>query len=116
MKRRFMKWLPPLPLLIPAFISGILMTLCFPPFSAWPLCFVALAPLFAAVLRVRPSRGTSFKAMYVCGVVFYVTLMWWVATRLPSAGATIPWILTPAVFIEGMYTGIQRRSPLSKVR
>jgi apolipoprotein N-acyltransferase len=101
-----LKWLPPLPLLIPAFVSGILMTLCFPPFSVWPLCFVALAPLFVAVLRVRPSRRESFKAMFTCGVVFYVTLMWWVVKLLPSAGATIPWILTPAVFIMAFYLSV----------
>jgi apolipoprotein N-acyltransferase len=106
MKRRFMKWLPPLPLLIPAVVSGVLMTLCFPPFSAWPLCFVALAPLFAAVLRARPSRKESFKTMFVCGVAFYVTLMWWVVKLLPSAGATIPWILTPAVFIMAFYLSL----------
>ena len=106
MKRRLAQLFPPLPLVLPSVVSGLLLTLCFPSFSAWPLCFVALVPLFAGLLRARPSRADSFKAMYLCGVVFYVTLMWWIAKLLPSAGATIPWVLAPAVFIVAFYLAV----------
>jgi len=106
MKRYFSRWLPPLPLVLPAVLSGALLTLCFPPVSAWPLSFVALTPLFVGVLRTRPARWDSFKAMYLCGVVFYATLMWWVASLIPSAGATIPWILTPATLIMAFYLSV----------
>jgi apolipoprotein N-acyltransferase len=106
MKRRFRKALPPRRLVLPAVVSGVLLTLCFPPFSLWPVCFVALVPLFAGLLRVRPGRWDSFKAVFLCGFVYYVTLMWWIALLLPSAGATLPWILTPATLILSSYLSV----------
>jgi apolipoprotein N-acyltransferase len=106
MKRVFSRLLPPLPLVLPSVVSGVLLTLCFPPVSVWPLSFVALAPLFVSLLRNRPARWDSFKAMFLCGVVFYATLMWWVVKLLPSAGATLPWILTPATLILAFYLSV----------
>jgi apolipoprotein N-acyltransferase len=106
MKRRLLNLLPPLPLVLPAVVSGVLLTLCFPPFSVWPLCFVALVPLFVGLLRVRPRRKDSFKTVFLYGFVFYVTLMWWVARLLPSAGATLPWILVPATVIIALYLSL----------
>jgi apolipoprotein N-acyltransferase len=106
MKRRLLNWLPPLPLLIPAVISGVLMSLCFAPVSAWSLCFISLVPLFAALVRRNPSRADSFKAVFLSGVVFYTILMWWVVKLLPAAGATIPWILTPATLIMAFYLSL----------
>jgi apolipoprotein N-acyltransferase len=106
MKRRFLKAFPPLPLAIPAVVSGVLLTLCFPPVSAWPLCFVALVPLFVALLRRRPGRMDAFKAAFLCGFAFYITLMWWIVLLLPSAGATMPWILGPALLILSAYLSL----------
>jgi len=106
MKRRFFKIFPPLPLLLPAVVSGVLLTLSFPPFSVWPLCFVALAPLFVSLLRLRPGRWDSFKAVFLCSFVYYVTLMWWIVVLLPSAGATMPWILAPALVILAAYLSL----------
>jgi apolipoprotein N-acyltransferase len=103
MKRRFLRALPPLSLALPAVVSGILLMLCFPPFSVWPLCFVALVPLFVGLLRVRPGRWDSFKAVFLCGFVYYATLMWWITLLLPSAGATMPWILGPATGLLSAY-------------
>jgi apolipoprotein N-acyltransferase len=106
MKRRFIKALPPLPLILPAVVSGVLLTLTFPPFSVWPLCFVALAPLFVGLLRVRPGRWDSFKTVFLFGLVYYITLMWWIVVLLPSAGATMPWILAPATVILSAYLSL----------
>jgi apolipoprotein N-acyltransferase len=106
MRRRLSRAFPPPALAIPALVSGLLLTLCFPPFSAWPLCFVALVPLFVGLLRIRPGRVDAFKSVFLCGFVFYVTLMWWIALLLPSAGATMPWILAPATLILSVYLSL----------
>jgi len=106
MKRWISRLFPPIPLVFPSVISGVLLTLCFPAISLWPLCFVALVPLFVAMLRLKPSRSQSFKSVYLCGIVFYATLMWWIVKLLPSAGATLPWIMTPAVLILAFYLAV----------
>lgn len=106
MKRRLLNLLPPLPLVFPSVVSGVLLAFCFAPVSAWPLCFVALVPLFAALLRAGPSRKDSFKTVFLSGVVYYTILMWWVVKLIPSAGATIPWILTPATLIMAFYLSL----------
>jgi apolipoprotein N-acyltransferase len=106
MKPWFSRLFPPLPLVFPAVISGVTLTLCFPAVNLWPLVFVALVPLFVALLRKRPSRADSFRTVYLFGVVFYATLMWWIARLLPSAGATLPWILTPAVLVLAFYLSL----------
>jgi apolipoprotein N-acyltransferase len=106
MKRRLLNLLPPLPLVFPSVVSAVLLALCFAPVSAWPLSFVALVPLFAALVRVKPSRKDSFKTVYLCGVVYYTILMWWVVKLLPSAGATIPWLLAPATLIMAFYLSL----------
>jgi len=106
MKRRLARAFPPLRLALPAAVSGVLLALCFPPFSVWPLVFVALAPLFAGLMLVRPGRRDSFKTLFLFGLVYFVTLMWWLVLLLPSAGATMPWILVPALLIMSSYLAL----------
>jgi apolipoprotein N-acyltransferase len=106
MKRRLARALPPLRLALPAAVSGVLLTLCFPPFSVWPVAFVALAPMFAGLMLVRPGRRDSFKTLFLFGLVYYATLMWWLVLLLPSAGATMPWILVPALLILSSYLSL----------
>ncbi len=116
-----MKWLPgrvlpPLPLIVPAVLSGLLITLCFPMTSLGPVSFLALAPVFVAVLRVRPTRRQSFRTGFLTGFVCFATMMWWILMLSPAADATIPLLskiiprqfmmpllLTPALALLSLY-------------
>lgn len=103
MRTFFAKLFPQLPLIFPAIFSGFLLTLCFPPVSLWMCSFIALVPLLVAVLRVKPSRKDSFKAGFLCGVVFFFTLLWWIVKLIPTADVTIPWLMTPALILMVLY-------------
>ncbi len=106
MKQFFRKWLPPLPLIIPACLSGVLLTAAFPPIALGGLCFIALVPLLAALHKKSWTRGEGFRAGFLFGLVFFFGLLWWIAKLLPSANVTIPWLMTPALFIAVLYLSL----------
>jgi apolipoprotein N-acyltransferase len=106
-----MKWfpgriLPPLPLVLPAILSGILVTLCFPATSLGPVAFLALTPVFAAVLRVKPGRRDAFRTGFLVGATSFVTMLWWIVKLIPSADVTIPWLMTPALLVLVLYLSV----------
>ena len=95
--------LPPLPLVFPSLLSGVLLTLCFPVTSLGPVSFLALAPMFAAVLRFRPARKDAFRAGFLAGSACFVSMLWWIVKLIPSADVTIPWLMTPALVVLVLY-------------
>ena len=97
----------PLALLIAA-ASGALMSAAFPPIGAWPIAFIALAPLLWLLAGSGPRRGCVLGLAY--GLAFHgATLYWilrfgemaWVALTLVSAlwvalfGALVPALRRP---------------------
>lgn len=67
--------------------SGILLTLSFPPFGAWPLAWIALAPLLTAV-EAAPDAKTAANLGAIAGLVFYgISLHWLVKVFGPVAAA-----------------------------
>ncbi|HET6713215.1 MAG TPA: apolipoprotein N-acyltransferase [Actinomycetota bacterium] len=97
----------PLALLIAA-ASGALLSMAFPPVGAWPVAFVALAPLLWLLAGHGPRRGFVLGLAY--GLAFHgATLYWilrfgemaWVALTLVSAlwvalfGALVPALRRP---------------------
>lgn len=98
--------LPPLPLIFPSIVSGVLVTLCFPVVSWWWLSFVALVPALAAVLHYRPTRREAFRAGFLMGAVCYFTMLWWIVKLIPSADVTIPWLMTPALILLVLYLAL----------
>ena len=100
---------PGLPLaLLLAAASGALLSTAFPPVGAWPVAFVALAPLLWLLADVGPRRG--FVLGLVFGLAFHgATLYWilrfgelaWVALAIVSAlwvaafGALVPALRRP---------------------
>jgi apolipoprotein N-acyltransferase len=92
--------------LLPALLSGALVTLCFPPTSLGPVSFLALVPMFAAVLRVRPGRRDAFRTGFVMGSMCFVTMLWWIVKLVPSADVTIPWLMTPALILLVLYLSV----------
>ncbi len=69
-----------------AALSGLLLTLCFPPWNQGWLCWIALTPLLCALFfsphagRFRPLRKAAFG--YVTGLVFFPATFFWLSTTL----------------------------------
>jgi len=64
---------------IAAALSGILLTLCFPPWNLGWLCWIALTPLLAAAF-VSGNAWRRAALGYVAGVVFFGTTFWWLSS------------------------------------
>lgn len=87
-----------------AILSGILQVVIFPSLSLYPLCWIALAPLFIAILRARDpdavqllaEGGSSYLAPanlrqgfllgYVSGIVWYLGSCYWVFHAMHNYG------------------------------
>ena len=69
-----------------AALSGLLLTLCFPPWDQGWLCWIALTPLICAVFfqpatgRFLPLRKAALG--YVTGLVFFPGTFFWLSTTL----------------------------------
>ena len=98
--------LPPLPLLIPSILSGALTTLCYPTVSLGPVSLLSLAPLFWAVLREKPNPREAVRAGFLFGFTCFVGMLWWIVKLIPSADVTIPWLMTPALMLLGLYLAL----------
>ena len=106
LKSFLVRLLPPLPLVFPSLLSGVLLTLCFPVVSLGPVSFLALSPMFAAMLRHRPTRREAYRAGFLMGFACYVTMLWWIVKLIPSADVTIPWLMTPALIALVLYLSL----------
>jgi apolipoprotein N-acyltransferase len=108
MKIRFfpVRVLPPFPLVIPSILSGALTTLCFPTVALGPVSLLALTPLYAALLRVKPNRGDAYRAGFLFGITCFVGMLWWIVKLIPSADVTIPWLMTPALLLLTLYLSL----------
>ncbi|HEX6791183.1 MAG TPA: apolipoprotein N-acyltransferase [Candidatus Krumholzibacteria bacterium] len=100
------KVLPPLPLLVPSILSGALTTLCFPTVSLGPVSLVSLAPLFWALLHTKPSPRDAYRAGFLFGLTCFIGMLWWIVKLIPSADVTIPWLMTPALLVLGLYLAL----------
>ena len=61
--------------LLAAALSGVLMGLVFPKLGLWPLAWVGIVPLLAALQGVAPGRG--FLLGFVFGVGQGLPVMYW---------------------------------------
>ncbi|MFQ5878219.1 MAG: apolipoprotein N-acyltransferase [Acidobacteriota bacterium] len=77
-----------------AALSGLLLALAYPPADLFPLGWVALAPLLAAVRRARP--GPALARGLLCGAVFFSTLLHWLARVMVTYGG-LSWTLATAI-------------------
>ena len=62
-----------------AIISGLLLTLSFPPFDMFFIAWVAWIPLWAALQQAGWRRG--FKLGYITGFIFTLTSLNWIANN-----------------------------------
>ncbi|MBI3552563.1 MAG: hypothetical protein HY077_08585 [Elusimicrobia bacterium] len=59
-----------------AALSGVLLALSFPPLPFWPLAWIALVPLLAAVRRC-PDMKSAANLAGLAGLVFYASSLHW---------------------------------------
>ncbi|MCB9896113.1 MAG: apolipoprotein N-acyltransferase [Planctomycetes bacterium] len=69
--------------------SGVLMTLCQPPFDVPLLGLVALAPLFIALPRLGPR--SAWLAGFLVGLPYFWIDMWWLGQMVTDPGSE--WIV-----------------------
>jgi apolipoprotein N-acyltransferase len=73
-------------------ITGILLWVAFPGSGGlWPLVFVALIPFFF-ILHKSSLRATVLAGL-VCGMVHYLTLLYWVVIVLAKYGG-LAWYIS----------------------
>ncbi len=93
--------------LLSAVISGILLTITFPSANMEPVAFIALVPLLSAI-SVQKNMSKSFMLGMITGVVFFGTLLFWVAGirlyQVPQWLLVIGWLFTTTV--SALFIGI----------
>lgn len=93
--------------------------LAFPPFGAWPLAWIAPAPLVARAARAAPRRAFCIGLLW--GALFFTASLYWVESVLVRYGGLPAWLaLGPlallvlycsayfALFLWSLAAGIRR--------
>jgi apolipoprotein N-acyltransferase len=107
-----------------AVVSGLLQVLIFPRPNLYWLCWIALAPLFYALLRAReadatelltdetysflvPARvGQGFLLGWLSGTVFYFGSCYWVYSVMHSYGGLSPLVSFLLLILFSLYIGL----------
>lgn len=88
-------------------LSGLLLILCQPPVSLFPLAFVALVPLLLDIYGKSPWR--SFLSGFVAGIVAFTGLVYWVVISMNTYGGLSPalslLVLALLVLYLALYVG-----------
>ena len=58
--------------LVLSLVSGIMLTISFAPYNAWPLIFVAFLPTIIAQYRVLPAKLSSLASAVMTGTWVYL--------------------------------------------
>lgn len=104
MKRFFvLRWLPPRTLVLSAIVSGVLLSLAYPPAELGPISCIALVPVLVALYRRDYSHKVFFKTGYLLGNAFFLAHLWWIVKLLPSSSITMPWLMLPALIVLVLY-------------
>jgi apolipoprotein N-acyltransferase len=96
----------PVPVAVAAVLSGVIMSLCFPPTSIGILVFVAMVPLLAMLQRGDYSPGQYFRAGYLFGAVHFLLVMRWILDLVPASSITFPWLMFPALLLLVVYLAV----------
>jgi apolipoprotein N-acyltransferase len=78
------------------FLSGILMGLTVAPVSAWPLAWIAIAPLWIQLNQKSRIRSTILIGL-AWGIGYHGLALSWVLALHPLTWLGIPWILSIAI-------------------
>ena len=89
-------------------LSGLILSLAFPPANLTFLAFVGLVPLFFVLedlVRSPGARGGAFAAGWTAGLVYFAALLWWIVL-LDAPALTIPWVRYPGTLAIVAYLGL----------
>jgi apolipoprotein N-acyltransferase len=90
-------------------VSGALLTLSFPPFTYYPLVWIALVPLFL-VLEKEVSYRKSFIIGFSFGLVHVSTTMYWIYVSVHRYGGLPAWgaaaLTLSLIFYLSIYWGL----------
>jgi apolipoprotein N-acyltransferase len=91
------KQLSSVPLFLLPLIGGILMGLTPAPVEAWPLAWIALAPLWFAI--IAQSRGVRQRALYgfIWGFCYHGLGLFWITGIHPMTWLGVPWLASLAI-------------------
>lgn len=89
--------------LLLATLSSILLWLALPgEGGGWPLLFIGLLPLLTAIYHAESRRQAAIYG-FVCGLVHYLCLLYWLVLVLGTYGG-LPWfIAVPALVLLAAY-------------
>ena len=90
-------------------LSALLYALSFPPFSFFPLAWVALVPFFLAVSTARPIYAAGYGILW--GIIVAYGVGWWFPEMLARYFAVSPavgWLgfLAVSIGLIGIYYGV----------
>jgi apolipoprotein N-acyltransferase len=92
-----------------AVASALLLLFAFPDFGAWPLAWVALAPLLLTIAR-RPRAPQSFLSGLLAGTLFFYTSCHWLTYPMIRYAEFPAWLahvlLLPAALAGGLFPAL----------
>ena len=90
--------------LLAAAVSGLLLTAAFPKPGVDFLAWAALVPLMAAVSSRGPA--SAFRIGFVCGLVHYLTLLYWVVGTMQTYGHLPVYLAVPILFLFSAFLAL----------
>jgi apolipoprotein N-acyltransferase len=87
-----------------ALLSGLLLSVCFPPFFCFPAVSLALVPLIEAVWG-REWRY-AWRMGFLAGIVHFGTLLWWISPTISQYGNLSGWVAWPVFGLLACYLAI----------
>ena len=93
---------------LPAFISGLLLILCFPTIDLFPLAWIALVPFLLSLYGKKPRQ--AFKTGLLLGIHYFFGTLYWIYYSINNYGG-IPFLVSLVIVILlclylSLYTGI----------
>lgn len=90
--------------LVAGISGGLLLALSFPPFPTRFLAALALVPILRYyIVKPRPGIKRALALGFILGISFFAPLLFWILELIPAAGATMPWLMGPALALLVAY-------------
>jgi apolipoprotein N-acyltransferase len=87
-----------------ASFSGLLLSVCFPPFSCFPAVALALVPLIEAVWG--KEWHYACRMGFLAGIVHFGTLLWWISPTISQYGNLPGWVAWPVFGLLVCYLAV----------
>ncbi|MEW6220521.1 MAG: apolipoprotein N-acyltransferase [Thermodesulfobacteriota bacterium] len=84
-----------------ACLGGLGLALAFPSPGLWPLAWLSLVPLLAAIAPATPGRAARLGLM--AGLVWHLGLLYWIVIVLGRYGHLPLWVCLPALLLLALY-------------